>query len=123
MGHILLLRILDFPLKPVKGCTMKLLLAAVIIPVLFAQKCPDVAPTKCGAEDMQCWGGMDSNNCAMPDTCAPMVGPKGKDGSDCYGNCPTTCGPKDMQCPAKADDYGCPMKDTCAPMKDGCPAV
>ena len=37
-------------------------------------ECPGVCPTKCGPDDMQCYGGKDNYGCEVPDFCTPMKG-------------------------------------------------
>ena len=83
-------------------------------------ECPAFCPAKCGPEEMPCWGGMDANDCMMPDTCIPMKGPMGKDGIECPSFCPYNCPPDMIQCPGEMDDFGCMMPEWCAPAKDGC---
>merc|ERR1711981_1541745 len=52
--------------------------------------CPEVAPAECGEGESQCWGGMDGNECPMPDYCIPsMVG-------ECWNMCPMNCGATDL---------------------------
>ena len=43
-------------------------------PALDGSECPAFCPTKCGPDEMHCWGGEDMNGCQMPDFCTPMKG-------------------------------------------------
>ena len=36
--------------------------------------CPVVCPVACGTGEMNCYGGMDTNGCRMPETCEPTIG-------------------------------------------------
>ena len=36
--------------------------------------CPNFCPMNCGQDDMMCSGGMDMNDCMMPDFCMPSKG-------------------------------------------------
>ena len=58
--------------------TMKVVLHLFVCASLaFAQNCPsDVAPVKCGADEMSCYGGSDYNGCIQPDFCYPSKGGK-----------------------------------------------
>ena len=73
---------------------------------------------------------MDANGCMMPDTCVPMEGTLGTDGTPCPGVCPPACAAGDMTCPGGIGPNGCPTADTCMPSEgpigaDGtqCPSV
>ena len=35
-------------------------------------ECPVMCPVNCGSEEHACWGGVDANDCMMPDFCIPM---------------------------------------------------
>ena len=52
--------------------------------------------TECGPDMMKCAGGMDDDDCPMPDTCVPS-----KTTDDCPAECPIVCGKNEIPC-----DYG-----------------
>ena len=37
-------------------------------------ECPSFCPAKCGEEEMTCSGGIDFNDCMMPEFCIPSKG-------------------------------------------------
>ena len=81
-------------------------------------ECPAFCPVKCGPGDMRCHGGMDGNDCMMPDFCYPSKGPAGKDGTECWNSCPMKCGPEDMICGGEMDPWsGCRNPEWCMPSK------
>ena len=66
---------------------------------------------------MVCHGGIDFNDCEMPEFCHPSKGPMGKDNVECNAFCPVKCAPGDMQCWGGKDDYDCEMPGFCTPSK------
>ena len=71
---------------------------------------------------MVCSGGMDENDCMMPDFCFSSKGPMGKDGVECPVSCPMKCGPEDVWCPEQEDGNGCMMPEMCMPQGSECPS-
>jgi hypothetical protein len=70
-------------------------------------------PTKCGPDEMSCWGGQDHEGCAMPDTCMPSKGTS----DECPAECPTpSCGRNEMPCQDMSTN-GCPSKGYCMPFE------
>merc|ERR1712088_1295525 len=61
--------------------------------------------------------------CPMPDTCMPLQGPIGIDGSACPVTCPVTCPLDHIQCPGGVMPDGCMMPDTCMPQTEECPTI
>merc|ERR1711994_95164 len=111
--------------------------------------CYNYCPVDCG-KDMMCPGGMDTQGCAMPDSCHPgkfcpvncdwekeMMCPGTWDAKtgeqtsadfcvphkngECAAHCPQTCQDGDMMCPGKTHADGCKDADYCVPGKF-CPA-
>merc|ERR1711993_47883 len=103
--------------------------------------CYNYCPVDCG-KDMMCPGGMDTQGCAMPDTCHPgkfcpvncdwekeMMCPGTWDAKtgeqtsadfcvphkngECAAHCPQTCQDGDMMCPGMTHADGCKDADYC----------
>ena len=62
---------------------------------------------------MVCHGGIDFNDCEMPEFCHPAKGPMGKEGHECPAFCPVKCDAKDLQCWGGMDENDCPKPDFC----------
>merc|ERR1712008_572975 len=91
---------------------------AIFSTLALAQDCPDNPPITCGTDQMVCHGGFDPAGCPMPDTCTPMTGPIGNDGTQCPGFCPHVCPADHTQCPMTSPN-GCMVADSCMPMTYG----
>merc|ERR1712106_953680 len=96
---------------------------AIFSTLALAQDCPDNPPITCGTDQMVCHGGFDPAGCPMPDTCTPMTGPIGTDGTQCPGLCPIQCPEDHMHCGGGMDATGCPTPDTCVSMTEECPTI
>ena len=87
-------------------------------------ECPNFCEDICGPEEMLCPGGMDDNNCKMPDFCIPTVGPIDKagkvfyNGNQCSNTCPLKCGPDNSKCGGEIDARtGCKNPEWCLPIE------
>ena len=89
---------------------MKLFVIACILPLVFCQDCPEIAPAECDFDngELSCDMGTDEMNCWIGDYCMPPP-PDG-----CANICPVACGPNEIVCDNGWDENQCWMGDNCA---------
>merc|ERR1719412_252807 len=78
-------------------------------------QCGNVCPVSCGADELFCSGGFDSQGCPMTDFCQPAIYYGGMFYDvECPSSCPPVCGPGETLCYAAYDyDNPCGLPSYC----------